>query len=476
MKPRDFRNTFTLALVAVDAAMVALAFWLAYQLRVNIPVPAEPVDMAPFSQYVALLVVQVASVLLVLFIYKMYHLLRATSRVDQFYNIFGGVSIGSLLAVSVSAITLKNSPFEVDYPRAMIAYSWLLAIILVTVGREALLGVRRVLQARGIGQDRVVIVGTGEVAQMVLQKILWSPYLGYRVVGTVNGSDPIDPTVSREAVLGAPVIGRVDDLPRLIDEQAVDEVIIAQPEASDEDLLRIISLCQRGRVNVKVFPDVFEIMAGQVTIDDLGGLPLLNVRDVALRGWRLSLKRAVDVAGSAAGLVFFSPLMLFTAILIKLESAGPSFFVQDRMGLDARPFKMIKFRSMHKDAETDGPGWTVADDPRRTRLGAVLRRMDVDELPQLINVFTGDMSLVGPRPEQPAFVQQFQRVVPRYMERHREKAGMTGWAQVNGLRGDTSILERTKYDLWYIENWSLWLDLKIIVRTLMRWATHRNAY
>jgi exopolysaccharide biosynthesis polyprenyl glycosylphosphotransferase len=450
--------------------MVTLAFWLAYQLRVTVPVPTEPVDMAPFPNYLGILVVQVASVLFVQYIGKMYHLLRSTSRVDQFYSNFGGVSIGSLLAVSVSAITLKNSPFEVDYPRAMIAYSWLLAILLVTLGREVLLLVRRNVQARGVGQDKVVVVGTGEVARLVLQKILWSPYLGYRVAGVVDGAS------GPWSLLGVPVIGEVEDLPRLIDEQAVDEVIIARPDASRAETLHIISLCQRGSVSVKIVPDVFEIMAGQVTIDDLGGLPLLNVRDVALRGWLLSLKRAVDILGSALGLVLFSPIMMLTAILIKLESPGPVFFVQDRMGLDAKPFKMIKFRSMRKDAEADGPSWTVAEDPRRTRLGAFLRRIDVDELPQLINVLLGDMSLVGPRPEQPAFVEQFQRVVPRYMERHREKAGMTGWAQVNGLRGDTSILERTKYDLWYIENWSLWLDLKIILRTLMRWLLRRNEY
>jgi exopolysaccharide biosynthesis polyprenyl glycosylphosphotransferase len=470
MRRMSFRTVFTTALLLADAGMVTLAFWLAYQLRVHLPVPTEPVDMAPFTHYLGILVVQVASVLLVLFIYKMYHLLRATSRVDQFYSIFGGVSIGSLLAVSVSAITLKNSPFEVDYPRAMIAYSWLLAIVLVTVGREAMMLVRRTIQARGVGQDRVVVVGSGEVARLVLQKILWSPYLGYRMVGVVDGE------AGPWSILGVPVIGQVADLPRLIDEQAVDEVIIARPDASDEETLRIISLCQRGNVSVKVFPDVFEIIAGPLTIDDLGGLPLLNVRDVALRGWRLSLKRAVDIAGSAAALVFFSPLMMLTALLIKLESPGPVFFVQDRMGLDARPFKMIKFRSMRKDAEANGPGWTVAEDPRRTRLGAFLRRIDVDELPQFINVLLGDMSLVGPRPEQPAFVDQFQQVVPRYMERHREKSGMTGWAQVNGLRGDTSILERTKYDLWYIENWSLWLDVKIMVRTLIRWMVRRNPY
>jgi exopolysaccharide biosynthesis polyprenyl glycosylphosphotransferase len=173
-----------------------------------------------------------------------------------------------------------------------------------------------------------------------------------------------------------------------------------------------------------------------------------------------------------------SPFLLLAALLVKLDSPGPIFFIQERMGLDARPFKMIKFRSMRMDAESSGPGWTTPDDPRRTKLGSLLRRFNIDELPQLINVLIGDMSLVGPRPERPVYVEQFRQSIPRYMDRHREKAGITGWAQVNGLRGDTSIIERTKYDLWYIENWSLALDLKILIRTLMQWAlgTNRNAY
>jgi len=225
-----------------------------------------------------------------------------------------------------------------------------------------------------------------------------------------------------------------------------------------------------------VFPDVFQIMATEVSIGDLGGLPLLTMRDVALRGWRLTVKRAMDVAISGTGLVVISPLMLLTALLIKLDSRGPVFFVQERTGLDGRPFLMLKFRSMRQDAEAHGPGWTTEDDPRRTRLGSIIRKLSVDELPQLINVLLGDMSLVGPRPEQPAYVEQFRRNIPRYMDRHREKAGLTGWAQVNGLRGDTSITERTKYDLWYIENWSLWLDINIIIRTVLQGLTSRSAY
>jgi Undecaprenyl-phosphate glucose phosphotransferase len=272
------------------------------------------------------------------------------------------------------------------------------------------------------------------------------------------------------------VLGCVEELPRLIDEHAVDEVIIATPESDDEELVRLVSLAHREGVSIKVFPDLFEIMTAGVTIDDLGGLPLLSIRDVALRGWKLTVKRAMDIAFSAMFLVVFSPVLLLVALLIKLDSPGPAIYVQERMGLDGRPFLMFKFRSMRADADAKGPGWTIKDDPRRTRLGAVIRRLSVDELPNFINVLLGDMSLVGPRPEQPAFVQQFQRLVPRYMERHHEKAGITGWAQVNGLRGDTSIYERTKYDLWYIENWSVWLDVKIIIRTMFRIFTDRNAY
>jgi len=196
---------------------------------------------------------------------------------------------------------------------------------------------------------------------------------------------------------------------------------------------------------------------------------------VALRGWKLTLKRGVDIVFSSIILLLISPIMLLTAILIKLDSPGPVFFVQERIGLDAKPFKMLKFRSMRADAERLGQ-WTTKNDPRRTRVGTFLRRTSVDELPQFINVLMGDMSLIGPRPEQPAYVEQFRQSIPRYMERHREKAGITGWAQINGLRGDTSIAERTKYDLWYIENWSLWLDFKIIMRTAFKAFFDKSAY
>jgi exopolysaccharide biosynthesis polyprenyl glycosylphosphotransferase len=241
-------------------------------------------------------------------------------------------------------------------------------------------------------------------------------------------------------------------------------------------MLTIISRCERGQAGVKIFPDLFQIIATDLSIGDLGGLPLLSVRDVALRGWKLTLKRGVDLVGGALILMILSPFLMLVALAIKLDSRGSVFYAQERMGLDAKPFWCLKFRSMRIDAETEGPGWTTEDDPRVTRLGRFIRRFSIDELPQLINVLVGEMSLVGPRPERPMYVEQFRRSIPRYMDRHREKAGLTGWAQVNGLRGDTSIAERTKYDLWYIENWSLWLDFKILLRTFFAVFSGRHAY
>jgi exopolysaccharide biosynthesis polyprenyl glycosylphosphotransferase len=467
MDTHRFRTLTSLSLVVLDAFMTILAFIIAYILRLVIDFPAPAVGVDPLGAYTGLMLLQAVSVVAVMFFYRMYHIVR--SRMDQFYAIFGAVSIGSLLAVAFSSIFFKNTAFEVDYPRATMVYSWVLAIGLVSFGRWAHQHIRTQLQVRGTGREQLLIVGTGDVARVVLQKIQWSPYLGYDVVGLVNGEE------SPPEVLGVPVLGRSDDLPELIEKFDVDEVIIALPSASHEELIRLIGLCQRGKVSIKVFPDVFEIMSAGVTVDDLGGLPMLTVRDVALRGWNLMLKRAVDVAGSMAALVTFSPLMMLVAFLIKLDSSGPVFFIQERVGLDGQPFPMIKFRSMRRDAETLGQ-WTVKDDPRRTRLGSIIRRLSVDELPQLINVLLGEMSLVGPRAEQPKYVEEFQRRIPRYMERHREKAGVTGWAQVNGLRGDTSIEERTKYDLWYIENWSLWLDIKIILRTMIRGWLDPAAY
>ena len=470
MKHSRINTFFVIGLMITDAVMIALAFTLAYLIRFQNALSDPNVKVGPYTDYIGLLVVQVMTIVIVAFATQRYHLIRAVSRIDEFYAVFGIVSIGTMMSVAVSTLLFKS--LELDFPRVLIIYAWLLTILLMTLGRVLYHVIQSRLQARGLGRDRALIVGTGDIGRLILEKIKSSPSLGYEVIGFVIKNGENGSTES----LDVPVLGSANDLPDLIDSLQIDEVIIALPEASHTEILDLISKCSRASLSIKVFPDVFQIIASQVSIDDLGGLPLLSIRDVRLRGWRVTVKRLVDLIFSSIFLVVLAPFMFIVAILIKLESPGSVFYAQERMGLDARPFAMIKFRSMRQDAEAHGPGWTTPDDPRRTRLGSLLRKLNFDELPQLINVLLGDMSLVGPRPERPVYVEQFKRTIPRYMERHKEKAGLTGWAQVNGLRGDTSIEERTKYDLWYIENWSLLLDFKIVIRTIFRTFTDRSAY
>lgn len=462
MKTQRARTIYTVTLFMADVVLVAVAFVLAYQTRVSFAWP-DPLEMVvPLSRYVGLMAVQVVSIVTTFLVSGHYYIPRAVSRIDQLYRVVSGATFGTLMAVAITAFIFKNDSVVMNYPRGMILYAWLYTIVLLTLGRGVHYLVRASLRQRGFGTDRVLLVGTNDTARIILQRILWSPALGYDLVGVV--ADDADTAVKE--MLGIPVLGVPEDLPRLIEERNVAEVIIAMPERGHREMMRVISYCERGRVSIKVFPDVFQYVTSEATIDDLGGLPLLSVRDFALRGYQLIFKRLLDLLGALLGLIFLSPLMLLVAVAIKLESPGPVFFIQERMGLDGKPFLMIKFRSMRRDAEKHGPGWTTDNDPRQTRLGAFLRRVEIDELPNLINVFLGEMSMVGPRPEQAHYVEQFRRIVPRYMERHKEKGGMTGWAQVNGLRGDTSITERTKYDLWYSENWSILLDVKIILRTI----------
>lgn len=465
------RTIFAMTLVLTDTLVAALAFCAAYWLRRRIAWPEQAQNMGYLLDYAGLILTHVASIVTVFAFARMYRVTRTMSRIDEFTSVFKFTSMAALVGIALSSLLFKNTSLEMDYSRGVVLYGWGLSIILITLGRVLHASVRSRLRERGWGSDRVLIVGTGEVGRMVHQKIQSNPGLGYKVAGfvTANGSEG-------EAPLGAEILGAADQLAPLIEEYDVDEVIIALPEATHQDILMLLSECERGQVSIKVFPDVFQIMASPVGIGDLGGLPLVTVRDIALRGWRRVAKRGMDIVGAAIGLVFLSPIMLLVAVMIKLDSRGPVFYVQERMGLDAKPFSMLKFRSMRQNAEAHGPGWTVEDDPRITRLGRILRQINVDELPQLMNVLLGQMSLVGPRPERPIYVNRFRRSIPRYMDRHWEKAGLTGWAQVNGLRGDTSIAERTKYDLWYIENWSLLLDLKILLRTVFNIFELPNAY
>ncbi len=455
---------FTLSLFLLDVMMIVLAFGVAYRVTFALsPGEGATPDLISYAPMVLAMLISLVSVY---FFSRLYHLRRGESRIDELYKLIPATAIGVVVATAATTVLFG----DLEYPRLLLVFVWVFTFLFVALGRLFHGMLRSLAYARGWGELRVLIVGAGEAGNMILEKIRSSPRLGYRPIAF------LDDELAGRKVLGLPVAGGPEELGEVVRSMHIDEVIIALPDAPHQQILSIVSKCEDGSVSIKVFPDVFQIMASEVNIGDLSGLPLLAMRDVALRGWRLTLKRIVDVILSGIFLVLASPFMLLLALLVKLDSPGPAIFTQPRMGLDAKPFPIFKFRSMRTDAEKDGPGWTTQDDPRITRLGGFLRKTSLDEFPQFINVFLGHMSLVGPRPEQPAFVEQFRELVPRYMERHREKAGITGWAQVNGLRGDTSISERTKYDLYYIENWSLWFDFKIIILTALKFFRDHSAY
>jgi Undecaprenyl-phosphate glucose phosphotransferase len=325
----------------------------------------------------------------------------------------------------------------------------------------------------GIGLRRVLIVGAGDLGRLVADRILEHGELGFQLVGFID-----DRFATTDAIgyRGLPLLGSLADAQEVCGREDIDELYVALPIDEHVKMLGVVEFASREAIEVHVVPDLLQFIALRARLEDLDGLPVININDVPLQGVGAWIKRALDAALSAAGLLILAVPLAVVALLVRWTSPGPVFYRQERMGLDGKAFTVYKFRSMRIDAEeVSGPVWADSDDPRATRLGRWLRRLDIDELPQLWNVLRGDMSLVGPRPERPFFVEQFKHRLPQYMLRHKVKAGITGWAQVNGWRGNTSLETRLEYDLYYIENWSVTLDLKIIWLTVVRGVFQRVA-
>jgi exopolysaccharide biosynthesis polyprenyl glycosylphosphotransferase len=391
------------------------------------------------------------------------HLYRTKQRIFSF-EAFIRIVKGSLLAITILIAILFFIREGEKFSRPLFPITVLSSILFLTLFRAAL---ERVLLKfafkKGIGTSRALIVGTGPLGQTVAQKIIQHPEYGFSFCGFI-AADPDD--VGGEIAEGK-VIGTLADLRTLVKELNIDEVLITQPNLPHDRVFNIIQDCEREITEFRMVPDLLELVASELSVEDIGGIAFFSIKETPLRGWNLVLKRAFDIIVSAVLLVALAPLFAIMAMFIKRDSRGPIIYKQDRLGYDGRLFTIYKFRSMHEEAEKDsGPVWAKPNDPRATRTGAILRRYNMDELPQLVNVLKGDMSLVGPRPERPYFVERFKDKVPRYMSRHKVKSGITGWAQVNGLRGSSSIVQRVKYDLYYVENWSLWLDMKILLMTL----------
>jgi Undecaprenyl-phosphate glucose phosphotransferase len=466
--------------VVTDALLAMWAFILAYGIRFESGLIPVTKGYPPLEQYLDVLPFIAILTPLAFQLQGVYRLRRGRSRIDDFF----AVLIGSILAVVLGVVsTLYFQAYYVseaarlrgEYKVSQIVWALFLAlnVVFTYASRES---IRELLERRwraGIGLKRILIAGASELGRMVADRILQHRELGYQVVGFVDdraGGDHI-------GYRGLPLLGTLAEVADIAQRERVDHLYVALPIEEHSKLLELMELTSRECIDVKVVPDLLQFIALRARLEDLDGLPIINVNDVPLQGFNAWVKRVIDVVLSTAALVVLAIPFALIALLVKWTSKGPTFYHQERMGLDGKAFTVYKFRSMHLDAEdSSGPVWARDDDPRATRIGRWLRRFDLDELPQFWNVLKGEMSIVGPRPERPFFVEQFKHRIPQYMLRHKVKAGITGWAQVNGWRGNTSLEKRIEFDLYYIENWSVTLDLKIMWLTVVRGLFRGAAY
>jgi Undecaprenyl-phosphate glucose phosphotransferase len=451
----------------LDLAMLGLAFWLAYLLRFIVQVEPIPWGVAPATETYSVLAAIAEVWPVVLYTQDMYASARARSHFDEVFGIFKSSVVATLVVVAITYFGREER-----YSRLTLGLFATLSFVLLSAARIGFRTALRAWRRRGHNLRDILVVGAGELGQQVIRTLTDQQELGFRVAGLLT----LHPEKVGSRVLGIPVIGTVDQIEEALEKTRADQVMIALPSEAQGGLKGLMKILAMHTVDVRVVPDLYQYITLCGGLEEFGGLPIISLQHGPLQGWNRVAKRAFDIAFSALGILIASPVMIATAILVKLTSRGPVFYRQERMGLDGTTFEILKFRSMRTDAEVAGASMASANDPRRTAIGAFLRESSIDELPQLFNVLSGSMSLVGPRPERPVFIEEFKKQIPKYHLRHKVKAGITGWAQINGLRGQTSIAKRIEYDLFYIENWSLALDLKILVRTALGGFLSKNAY
>ncbi|MDH5762647.1 MAG: undecaprenyl-phosphate glucose phosphotransferase [Nitrospinota bacterium] len=465
---KKYSQLFLSALIISDS-LVILSSWVgAYYICFHsgwIPVSQT---IPPVEQYLNLLIPVWVLFLVNFKIVGLYQPLRGKSPWVDYYNIIKANTV----AVLILSALLFFYP-EYNYSRMVVGIFWVLATSLLVGSHSAIRNILMMLRRRGKNLRYVLIAGAGALGREVAQRIDLHPEMGLKIVGFLTHHKK---KIGR-MIEGYPVLGLLEDVSEHIKKQGVDKLFITLPMKSQDHLERVLFNLEEESVDIKVVPDVLQYMGLNGGVDNLDGLPIINLTESPLYGWNLVFKRTTDIIISLTALLLFSPLMIVIALLIKIESRGSVFFVQERVGLDKKIFKMYKFRSMGMEAESQsGPVWTKENDERRTRLGILLRKTSLDELPQFFNVLLGDMSLVGPRPERPVFVEDFKKSVPHYMLRLKMKAGITGWAQVNGWRGNTCLEKRIEYDLYYIKHWSWFFDMKILMKTLWNGFLNRHAY
>lgn len=459
--------------VVFDAIVVILSYAFAWWLKFASGIVDREIGVLSFEFYMKALILIVPLYLFLYYAFNLYAPKRVQGRRLELSNIIMANTIGILIVFAGFFLVLSYSEDAKNFSRSMFVYFYVLNIVFEEIERLFIRAFLRSIRRRGYNQKHILLVGYSKAAEQYIDRIKQNPQWGYDVQGI------LDDNIARGTIYkGVKVIGSIGNLEYILPQNKLDEIAITLGLEEYYKLSKIVAECEKSGVHTKFIPDYGNIIPTRPYTEDLLGLPVINIRYVPLSNtFNALIKRLTDIIGAVVCIIVFSPLMLASAILVKTTSQGPLIFKQERVGLHNKPFKMYKFRTMYvQTEEEEKKGWTQKNDPRVTRVGAILRKTSLDEFPQLFNVLKGDMSLVGPRPERPQYVEKFREEIPRYMIKHQVRPGMTGWAQVNGYRGDTSIQKRIECDLYYIENWTLGLDFKILFLTVFKGFINKNAY
>lgn len=459
--------------VVVDALVTAGSYVLAWWLMFGSRFADKGIGVLDMGTYFTALYFVVPGYLILYYWCKLYTPKRVQRTENEILNIIKANLVGIILVLAVLNLAQSVNRDLQHFSRGMLIMFAGLNTVDGILVRALIRRILHLFRKKGYNQKHILLVGYSRAAEAYIDRIIANPQWGYTVRGI------LDDNVPRGAVYkGVKVMGSIDNLLYILPENKLDEIAVTLSLQDYDRLEEIVNLCEKSGVHTKFIPDYNSLIPGKPYTEDLGGLPVINIRYVPLSNTvNAVMKRTVDIVGSFVGLVVTSPLLLVVAIAIRATSKGPVIFSQERIGQHNRPFKMYKFRTMYvQDVKEEKKGWTTKDDPRVTKVGRFLRRTSIDELPQLFNILVGDMSLVGPRPERPQYVEKFKEEIPRYMVKHQVRPGLTGWAQINGYRGDTSIRKRIEYDIYYIENWSFEFDIKIMFLTIFKGFINENAY
>ena len=470
---KDNQQHFNRLQVVMDAVVVIVSYAFAWWLKFSSGFVDKEIGVLSFEFYMRALILIVPLYILLYYAFNLYTPKRVQGRRLEFSNIVLANTVGLLILMAGFFLALSYSEQLKNFSRSMFIYFFMINIILEEIERLMIRAFLRSIRKNGYNQKHILLVGYSKAAEQYIDRIKQNPQWGYNIRGI------LDDNIARGTMYkGVKVIGSVGNLSYILPENKLDEIAITLGLEEYYKLEKIVAECEKSGVHTKFIPDYGNIIPTRPYTEDLLGLPVINIRYVPLSNtFNALIKRLTDIIGSIICIIIFSPIMLTSAVLVKMTSKGPLIFKQERVGLHNKPFQMYKFRTMYVQTEKEEKkGWTQKNDPRVTSVGRFLRKTSLDEFPQLFNVLKGDMSLVGPRPERPQYVEKFREEIPRYMIKHQVRPGMTGWAQVNGYRGDTSIRKRIEHDLYYIENWTLGLDIKILFLTVFKGFINKNAY